>query len=46
MPRKNKARRNSLIALAICIGIGVIVYLAINFLKFWGVWNNPIIKIW
>jgi len=45
MPKRNKALRNTLIALAICIGIGLVIYLAINFLGFWGIWNESFINI-
>lgn len=42
----NKKLRNTLIALVVIIVIGLVVYFGINFLKFWGVWNNSIIKLW
>lgn len=42
----NKKLRNSLIALAIVAFIGLIIYLAINFMGFWNMWHQPLIKLW
>lgn len=42
----NKALRNSLIALAVCIGIGLMAKFVIFFLGFYGIWHQPVFKPW
>jgi len=42
----NKKLRNLLIALAVIIGIGLVIKFGFAVYSFWGVWHQPVFKLW